>query len=93
MQMVVAGGEEQVELAQGAPALRRAVDDQLADRLCTLGAAGLAGEQHLEAAGPQALGEMTGLGALAGPLAAFERDEPTARHWSRLQDAGLPQIR
>ena len=41
----------------------------------------------------QALGEAAQLRALAGPLAAFERDEPAARHPPRLQEAGLPKIR
>ena len=93
MEMVVTGGEEEIELAQGAPALRRAVNDQLADRLRALGAAGLAGDEELDAAGPKARGKAGQLRALAGPLPAFQRDKPAARHPPWLQEAWLPKIR
>ena len=91
--MVVTGGEEEVELAQGAPALRRAVNDQLADRLGTLGAARLASDHELDAACLKTLAEAAHLRALAGPLSAFQRDEPAPRHPPRLQEAWLPKIR
>ena len=50
MEVILARGEEEIELGQRAPALGRAVHDQLADRLRTLRAAGLAGDEAVDAA-------------------------------------------
>ena len=50
VQVVLARGQEQVDLGQRSPAFDRSLDDQLADRLGTLRAAWLAGEQTVDAA-------------------------------------------
>ena len=84
MEVVVARRQEQVELGQRPPALGGPVHDQLADRLGTGGAAGLAGDDAVDAAPPGA-GELAQLRRFARPLPALEGDEAGAR-----QRAGPP---
>ena len=92
VEMVVTGGEEEVELAQGTPALRRAMNDQLADRLRTSVPPG-SRVTRSSMPRPEDARQAAALRALAGPLPAFQRDEPAARHPPWLQEAWLPKIR
>src|SRR5206468_4563555 len=54
---------------------------QLTDPLAELGAAGLAGGDHLAPFAGKRLGQELGLGRLAGAVEAFERHEHTPRIW------------
>ena len=80
VQVVLPRGEEQVELGQWSPAFGRPIDDQGADRLGPLRAAGLAGLHRVEPPLAQALGEVPELGALARPLPALDGDEAADLH-------------
>ena len=71
------GGKEQ-KLGQRVPALDRTLDQQPADRLGTGRAAGLAGADDLAAQALEPRGEAGELGALAGTLAALDRQEESA---------------
>ena len=73
------GGEEQ-GFRSSAPAVVGAAQQQLADALRALAAAGLARDEHVKAALGQRFGKRLHLRRLADPLPAFERDELAAAH-------------
>jgi len=78
--MVGAGGIDEQQFGQRAPAVGVALDDQRTDRFGPRSAARLARRHDLEPLGAKCGDEQCSLSRLARPLPAFERDE-LARHF------------
>jgi len=73
--MLAPGGEVQQRLGRAVPALDRALDQELADRLGAGRAARFAGRHDTAAASLEPALEPRDLGRLACSLAAFKSDE------------------
>ncbi len=78
--MVRARGGEQQRLGARVPTVMRRVEQQHADRLRTGRSPGLAGQNDRNSARFERFGEQFGLGGLAHPFPALERDEFSGRH-------------
>ena len=80
LQVVGAGGVHQKRFGAGGPAVGAALNHQIADRFGAGGAARLARQNDLKAQAGQGNAQGLSLSGLAGPLPAFECDEPAASH-------------
>ena len=83
-----AGGEHESQLGHGIEALGLRVEEQGADAIADACASGLARDGDGETLGLEVRGEFAELRRFAGAVQAFEGEEESARHNSRVQGGG-----
>ena len=80
-------GEHQGQLGHGREGGGAGIEQQSADAVARGGAAGLAGNDGVQAAPLDPCGQALDLRGFTGPVKTFERDEKTARHGVSLSPA------